>query len=294
MILLTGATGFIGIHLVRLLIKEKMDFCCLVRNNSDTSLLDKLNVKIIKGNLKDQNFLNNAFKGMEQVIHLAGVTNGSIEKINNSNVNLTKKIINASTNNNVKKIIFISSIATIMGKSTYGLSKLKAEKLIEKSNINYLIFRCSVIYGQGDDKNISSLIKLIRYSKIIPILGDGKYLIQPIYVEDVVSIIVKAIQSHVRNKIYYLSSNSIISFNDAIDVLCKEMNVKRFKIHIPLSLIKFLAKFYIKIIKDSDLPIKQILDIDKQTAVDISKTEKDFGFSPIGFRNGIKKTIKPS
>ena len=70
------------------------------------------------------------------------------------------------------------------------------------------------------------------------------------------------------------------------------MDVKRFKIHIPLSLIKFLAKFYLKIIKDSNLPIKQLLDIDKQQPIGIGKTEKDFEFHPIGFHGGIKKTIK--
>ncbi len=258
---ITGATGFLGKHLIPKI--QKLDFT------------------ILKGDLNDKELLNKNLKDVNTVIHLAALVKSknkaSFDKVN---VAGTKNLVKACLKTKVRNIIFISSYLAdpFYKKSAYGQSKLEAEKIIKKSGLNFIILRPTLIYGK-DDKSLFKLIKLIKKSPLIPILGDGNYQLQPVYVKDVVKTINFILEKGIFNKKTYNLAGEPLTYNEIVNQICKKLNKKRIKIHLPLGL---------KILPNPFVTIEQINNlIHKKKAVDITKAKKDLNFNPTPFENNI-------
>ena len=146
-------------------------------------------------------------------VHLVGIGNETEkESFEEVNVELTKKIVDACKRSKIKKIIFFSGLG-VSSKSTsdYFISKFKAERFIIKSGLDYTIFRPSYIIGK-DDYLTRNFKKQIRKKKIL-IPGSGKYIIQPISIQDVCYVVNLASQSrNFSKKIIDLVGPEKISF----------------------------------------------------------------------------------
>jgi len=261
-ILITGATGNLGGVLKSDLIKNNYDVLCLTKRKIKSK-------REIYGDLNDYYSLLNATKDINIVIHLAGVINGSKKLLNKVNIQGTKNLINVCERNKVKKIIFISSLDVKL-ETPYGISKLKAEEIIKNSKLKYIILRPCVIYGKGFKKGINLLVKILKKMFIIPIIGSGKNLYQPLYVEDLVLLIKQIIDKNkFNNKTYFLGGKTTINMNQLIDLICLNLKKKVIKIPLPINLKKFL--------------------FDK--TCDNTKIKKDFDFNPISIEEGIEKIL---
>lgn len=219
---ITGATGFLGKHLIPEI--QKLDFT------------------ILKGDLNDKAILNKNLKDVDTVIHLAALIK-SRKKSPFYKVNAlgTQNLVNACIKAGVKNILFISSYLAdpFYKKSAYGQSKLKGEEIIKKSGLNFIILRPTLIYGEGD-KSLFKLIKLIKKSPIIPVFGHGNYYLQPVYVKNVVKAIKFILEKNIFNKKTYHLAGKSLTYNEIIYQICKKLNKKRIKIHLPLWLMKVL------------------------------------------------------
>ena len=176
-VIISGAKGFVGKNLRKFLSKNKVTIIPLSRNN----------------------FKKNRFPSLKNVshfIHLAGIGSESIDNDSfvNVNVELTKTVINLCKKNNIKNIIYFSGLGVSKNsRSSYFISKFHAEQLIKKSDLQYTIFRPSYILGIDDylTKNISK--QLIKKQILIP--GSGKFILQPVLIDDVCSCINIALRS---------------------------------------------------------------------------------------------------
>ena len=286
-ILITGTTGFVGMHLVDELKKYNYKVKCLVRKN-----LEKAGIELIYGNLSNKDSIDAATKNTDIIIHLAGVIKAKKEDYEKINVGGTKNLVDSSIKNNVKKIIFFSSILVKEKDDPYGQSKLKSELLIQESGINYTIFRPTIIYGSGDKKNITKLIKLVKKYPVIPVWGGGDYLIQPVHVNDVVKTTALAIKNKKTDgKIYNIAGPSPISYNNMIDIISKNLNKKRVKMHIPLFLFKPFVYIYQTFSKNPVITTKQLSYLTKNNIVDIAEAKRDLKFNPIDIEEGLAQCI---
>ena len=256
-ILITGASGFVGKHLV----KE------LLNSPHQVETYNRQKGYSYRADLNDKPYLAKATKNKDLVIHLAASYKKNLNKIN---ITGTKSLVEACVKNKVKKIIYMSSYDVLI-KSKYGLSKLAAEKIIKNSGINYIILRPTVIYG-GDNKNIGTIEACIKKYSIVPVPGDGTVKMQPLFVGDLVKLIFNSLKSEVKNQVYYVAGQ-VLSFNEMVDIIAEHQNKKAFKIHTP--------KFIVKLINKSLLNSK-LCDID-----DLKNTNKDLGFTFRNFRDGI-------
>ncbi len=233
--LVTGATGFIGSHLVENLVAKNWDVTCIVREKSRTDFLQNLPVTILKGPMSQINFLEKAAEGQDYIFHLAGrIRSTSPERYDIANRKLTKDLAHAclSNNRNLKRFIFVSSISAAgpsppghyseekdppSPTSEYGRSKLRAEEAIQKiwNIIPCTIIRPSSVYGPRQQET-ELLIKLIR-KRIVPLLKDRPPTTSLIYVKDLIKgILQAAFSSKATSQVYYLTDSKGYSWRKII------------------------------------------------------------------------------
>ena len=210
-VFITGGTGFIGSTLADELIKKNYEVKCLIRNKSNLQWLKDKPVELIKGDLWNREILQNALKDVDYVFHAGGVTFGKKkEDYFKGNTEATKSLIQFcyEINPGLKKFVHISS-QTVAGPSpsadkpvdekspcrpitTYGKSKLEAEKSVMEyfDKMNVTILRAPAVYGPRD-------YAIFEYFKTMsrglqPLIGFGNKLVSLIFVNDLVSGIIKA------------------------------------------------------------------------------------------------------
>tara|TARA_B110000263_G_C15285234_1_gene500427 strand:- start:812 stop:1717 length:906 start_codon:yes stop_codon:yes gene_type:complete len=249
-ILVTGGAGFIGKHLVKYLLKKNHsvtifdNFSNSTKNS--TSILIKLGVKIIEGDIKKINEIQNASMNQSIVIHLAAKISVS-ESIKNpmetfqNNVDGTKNVLIACEKNNVEKIILASS-AAVYGEgipkiklteeskmnpiSPYGKSKVKMELEIKEfeinNNVNCIILRFFNIYGIGQTPEyagvITKFIERIKENKPLKIFGDGFQTRDFIAIDDVIDSIYNAIL-YGKSGTYNIASGKITTIKEMAELM---------------------------------------------------------------------------
>jgi len=220
---ISGSTGFVGKNLQIFLIRNKVKCTPILRSFFQE---------------KKSPSLSECFC----FIHLVGLgketKDQSFEEVN---VELTKRIIDICKRSKIKKIIYFSGLG-VSSKSTssYFISKFKAERLIIKSGLDYTIFRPSYIIGK-DDYLTRNFKKQIQKKEII-IPGTGNYIIQPISINDVCSVIHLAIHSRsFSKKIIDLVGPEKILFKQFVKNSSRKQNTKIKKIPLKKSLIHALS-----------------------------------------------------
>ena len=222
-IVVTGANGFVGKNLRNFLHKNKIKVLGVSRKNFRKHASE---VKITSTNLLEPK-LQTKLKNYDALIHLIGIgrqsSKSTFEEIN---LNLTKNVIKACKNAGIKKIIFISGLGVSRSnKSDYFVSKYKAEREIINSGLDYTIFRASYIMGKTD--HLTKILSMQMKKGIIVIPGSGKYRLQPIFVLDVVKIILEAIlEKKFSKKILDLAGPQKISFEDFVNLFAKNTKIK--------------------------------------------------------------------
>lgn len=291
--LITGATGFIGRHLVGELAKENCEVRCLVRSPKK-KLWNSPNVRIFLGDLSDSDSLDMALKGAGVCIHLASVINsGNRAEFECVNVKGMERVIEACVKGGVGKFIYVSSIDAIINPgSLYGVTKLAAEGLLKKSPLKFTIFRPTIVYGEGDDKHVASLIRLIKSLPLIPVLGNGLYRRQPVYVLDLVSAIKKSVYADVADgKTYNIAGSDAMTMNEILYAIAASLKKKIILVHLPTGVVKKITLKIGGLNKFLQTHSEQILSMDMDKAADISLAKKELGFDPVTFKEGLKRTV---
>lgn len=281
-ILITGATGFIGKHLVHKLsepqLKKKYNSISFVRKPANTNF--------ILGSLEEKDTLLRATKNIDCVIHLAGEIKSSNKNLNYiTNVIGTKNLIEACQENNVKRLIFSGTVnADLNKKGAYGESKKQAEELVRNSSLDYVILKLSMVYGPGDNQ-LSKTLALVKKLPVIPIPGDGNKKIQPVYIEDVLKVILTCLEiKQFKKKVYNIAGPYPITFNEYIQLVLDSLKLKRIKIHIPIFLIKLFLLFTGRIFEHI-ITFEIVNSINQDKEVDIYDSKQDLNFKPNEFKN---------
>jgi len=316
--LVTGASGFIGSHLVEHLSKHGYRVTCLLRKTSSLEYLKGIDTEIIRGDLNDIAFLKDAVKNKNYVFHLAAVIESSDPKLyHRTNILGTKLLALAcrESSRNIKKFLFISSIAAsgpskkgILKKeedecvpiNEYGRSKLEAEKIVEEildDIIPYVIIRPPNVYGPRE-KELLQAIKIIQ-RHIKPLLGNGDRQTSLIYVEDLVRAIRMAAENpSAVKKTYFITDGNTYSWRDITDQIIEELDIKGPFIPIPypiMLLIGVISEMFSKLReKGPSITLERINNVRKNYYIyDPSRAFKELGFRPeIALKEGIRRVIK--
>lgn len=190
MILVTGGAGFVGQRLIRRLVDEGHNIRTLIRPSPQTPGLPQgVSVQAAISSLADVRGLRAALVGVDTIFHLAGVDwlagGDSFRAIETEG---TRNLLEAAHDAGVRRLIFLSHLDADRAAAFQALkAKGIAEEFIRQSSLDFTIIRSSVAFGPGDHFT-TGLAKLIAYfPRVFPLPMDGKILLQPIWVEDLVS-----------------------------------------------------------------------------------------------------------
>ena len=294
MIAITGASGFIGSHLLEEIRKQGTPHLCLYRESQRGHVLAAGGIPSRQVDFGSQESLNNALKDCRTLVHILGVINAEAGDLSKINVEYTRRLIEAARKNGVQKIVFMSSVAAIRRHGAYGESKYQAEEIVRGSGIPFHIIRPAFVYGTRDGNTMGMMIRTIKNWPVIPLLGGGNFKLQPVYVKDVVGVLMKMIETPGTNGAYSVAGPEQVSLKEILAALARHLKRKRWFIPIPLKPVQFVLRGYVRVFPNTRLPAKQILELDKHEAFDIAETRRAFGFDPVSFSVGIEKTFQES
>jgi len=231
MILVTGGTGFIGKALIRHLVESGYSVRILIRPSPQSpSLPFGVPVQVAVSSLNDERGLRAAMVGVETVFHLAsGERRGARVSLMEIEIQGTRAIVQAAVDADVKRLYYLSHLGADRA-SAFPMLKAKAiaEEYIRRSGIEYLILRSAIAFGQGDSltTGLARLLNTVPYLFFMP--GDGKVLLQPIWIEDLVTCMVWALEDTANiNRTIEIGGPEYLSFRQIVEYVMDTVGIRR-------------------------------------------------------------------
>lgn len=277
LVLLTGATGFVGSHVMEELLLRGYRVRILTR--SSQSLLNfRKDVEVQVVDYLRPETLIGIGEGVDYVVHMAGVIKGKkFGVFKRGNIYTTTNLLNELKKYPIKKFVFMSSQSAagpsvkrplteedlLRPVSFYGLSKKIAEERVIKSRLPYIILRPSAVFGEGDRETFT-LFKLAKMGLSLSI-GNGP-LFNLIYVKDLAKIVAESIGQNVKNSVYFVNNGEIYSPKKLNKILSGIIGKKHtFHLNVPKAiapLIAFLNEYYSGILgKESMLTREKLREL---------------------------------
>lgn len=308
-VLVTGANGFIGSHLVEGLLQKGYEVRALVRRTADLKWLVGLPIEIRYGAITELNTLLPAVENIDYICHTAGATKArTIEDFALINYGGTENLLNACLKKNpyLKRFMLFSSLAAVgpsdnqapMSEqklcypiSNYGTSKQQAESavLALKDKIPCVILRLSAIYGPRDKETLVYFKYLNK--GIRPVFG-GSFSI--CYVKDVVNACLLGLEKEiVSGTIYNIASPRCYTFDELAQVAESILSKKTLRIRIPTFILMIYASIIQKFSQDSILSPDKIKELTQKCWVcDIKKAQTELSFTAqYDIEDGLRETI---
>ncbi len=308
--LVTGATGFIGSHLAEELVKQGYNVTCLVRKGSDLKWIEGLTKNLYYGDCGDEKSLNGLSPYFDYVFHAAGLTKARRdEDFFYANVKGTENLLKAVSGKmpGLKRLVFLSSLAaagpsrngSLVNEdsepspvSRYGESKLKGEQLLSgyRAGIPITIIRPPAVYGPRD-RDFYVLFRMLKKG-FYPYWGKCYYSL--LYVEDLVTAIIRAAESkEAEGKTYFISDSKVYTNDDIAEEIANVFRTRPIKVKIPMALMSILIGIGGRLSSGPSLFNRDKLrELSYESWIcDPSKAEKELGFVPkVTLKEGIKWT----
>jgi len=231
MILVTGGTGFIGQALIRHLVEDGRKVRTLLRPSRKTPDLPVgVPVEVAISSISDERSLRTAVVGVETIFHLVGGEwEGVRVDLAETEIEGIKTLIRVARDARVRRIVYLSHIGADRA-SAFPVFKVKGivEEFIRKSGIDYTIIQSGLAYGQNDNFTTALAKLLTLYPFIFLVPGSGDTLIQPIWVEDLVTCLVWALEiKEAHNQTLRIGGPEFLSIQEAIKEVMKVLGIRR-------------------------------------------------------------------
>lgn len=285
-IFIAGGTGFVGGHLVRELLKNGHGVRLLVRSR-DTLRQD---VEQVEGDITRPETLGQSLAGCDAIINLVGIIREfaprgiTFEKLH---VQATAHLLASAAESGVRRYVQMSALGTRPDAvSDYHKTKWRAEELVRGSGLDWTIFRPSLIYGPKD-AFVNMLAAQLRLAPFMPVIGSGRYRLQPIHADDVARCFSLALgMPETAGQTYSLCGNNRMSYEELLDMIAAVLGRSRpFKPRLPLRIMTAVIPL-LQNIPQFPITMDQLQMLLEESICDGS-WKNVFGFEPRDFKAGI-------
>jgi nucleoside-diphosphate-sugar epimerase len=317
-VLITGATGFVGYHLIEKALKAGLEVYAAVRKSSSKSHLSEFDIKYVDLDYSSVDALRAQLEEHQfsYIIHAAGITKAKTKtEYNRINAEYSEYLAVAAITASIRleKFVFVSSLAAL-GPLTdlsqeikedtpghpvtnYGASKLLAEKYLnEIPGLPLITIRPTAVYGPRE-KDIFILFKSISRG-LEPHIGSFKQQLSFIYVKDLADVIVNSLFVKINGTQYNVSDGNVYDRYALAELVKKALKKKTFKFHLPVPVVGAMASVMDFIyLNRKDTPTLNKEKMAELTAINwacnIEKAKHDLGYAPkFDLEKGLIDTVK--
>lgn len=290
-VFVTGGTGFVGRAVVEKLLAQGHAVRLLVHKNTDD---EQPNVVQIPGDVSRKETFADAIRGCSVVIHLVGIIREFPDRgitFRKLHVEATRNVLEAARATGVTRFIHMSALGTRPNASSeYHRTKFEAEELVRNSGCAWTIFRPSLIFGK-DDAFVNMFADYIRRFHVVPVIGDGKYRLQPIAVEDVARCFVDALgMKEAEGKTFEICGEDRLTYLQVLEEIGSALNSKFVTLKSPTGLMKAIVPVLQKF-PAFPLTTDQMTMLLEENICD-GRWQEAFRFKPTPFREGIRQYLK--
>jgi uncharacterized protein YbjT (DUF2867 family) len=292
MILVTGGTGFVGQVLIRHLVSMGFQVRTLLRPSPHSPKLPRgVAVEAVICGLKDERGLRAALKGVDVVFHLAGAERkGSQADLMGVDIEGTRTIASVAADAGVERFFYLSHLGADRA-SAYAVLKSKAiaESYITHSGVPYTIFRSAALFGPGDQFT-TELVRMLRISPGIFMLpGDGSSVLQPLWVEDLVTCMTLAMEdSSMAGQTYAVGGPEFLTFRQIVDTLMAITRTRRWIVEVSPPYLRVLSVLFENSFRNFPLSVfwQDYLAADR--TCDLDTLPRLFGLMPVRFARQLE------
>lgn len=297
-ILITGGTGFVGGEIVRQALDAGHEVRVLSRGRKLPDACPG-RVDLVRGSVLDPGVLPAAMAGVDAVLHLVGIISEigdqTFERVH---VLGTRHVVSAARAAGVNRFIHMSALGTRPeARSRYHQSKWAAEEIVRNSGLEWTVFRPGLIYGPGD-AFVNLFARLARVSPVIPVIGPGNNLLQPVAVQDVARCFVGALTVHgSQMKTLDLCGRERFTMDEVLDVILGAVQRRRLRVHLPWGIARLMAGVMEKVFpallgKAPPLNRDQVCMLQEDNVGDPDPLCGIFGIDPVRFRAGVREFLQ--
>jgi dihydroflavonol-4-reductase len=310
---ITGASGFIGAHLVRKLLDQNWHVSILRHKRDFPSGFEKC--QVYQGDIRDPHSLKQMFKGTDVLFHMAAALGASrIDKREFFRINAhgTQNVLQAAAEAGVKKSVHFSS-AGVLGsveenrpvmedhppfpRDIYDKTKLEGEKIaleFAKKGENVVVIRPGWVYGPGDRRTFK-LIKAVASKKFF-LLTKGTTHQTPVYIDDLIQGILLCAEKAASGSVYHLAGKEDMTVKEIVTEIARSADAPLYKFPTPLFILKVAAwkleTFFSLLGKEAPLTRGKLAFFTHPKPLSIQKASSDLGYEPQwDFKTGIANTI---
>lgn len=308
-ILITGATGFVGSHLVEALTARGDRARALVRESSDTSLLERHGFETVVGSLSDEASLRWSVAGVRTVLHLAAATRAlDAETFHRINAEGTKNLIAAlEAEGGDQRLVYLSSMAAVgpsRGRpvrpddeprplTAYGRSKLAGERAVLEHPAGAAVIRAPAVYGPRD-RDLLTFFRLARFG-ILPAVGPAHRQVQLIHAADLAAALVAAADARNASGIYHVAEPRAYRWSEVLAMVARALDRDGIRIPVPGAALKLAATVSEGFARLTRRPV--VFDRDKAKELmaewlcDTATARRELGFqAAVPLTDGLRET----
>ena len=318
--LVTGATGFVGHHLIEALQARGYHVRVVALPNENTTALERMNVSVYRGDVRQRETLAEPIRGVDTVYHLAAIhgLRRPEQEYYSVNVAGTENVCRAVLAAGVRRLIHVSSWS-VYGMALnqlvtedfplaplpdpYALTKAEADKLVQryisKERLPAVIVRPGTMFGPGDQVNFGRMADRLRAGKAV-VIGSGRNPVPFVYVTDVVDGMLQAADSdQALGRVYNLSTDQPLTQEELWCAIAEEIGANPPRLHVPynaLHALAFVSEQWFTLGNSQRQPLVTRLGV-KMFGGDnrhsIEKARREFGYAPrISVREGVRLAAK--
>ena len=317
-ILITGANGFLGRHLVSALLQRGDRPRVLALPAEDTTWLDERGVRVFRGDLRVPDQLAAPLRGVEGVIHLAAMIGvwRSMETYYGVNVRGTEHLCRAALASGVRRLIHVSSAMVYNLASGHPVTEedplapldepysrtkadgdLLVQRMIAQEHLPAVIVRPGTLFGPGDRLNFGRILERVRSGKAV-IVGSGRNAIPMVYVTDMVQGLLLALdREQAEGQVYNIGNDQPLTQGEFLAAIAADLGVAPPRLHVPYAALYTVASAAERIATSSGNRIPPVITrhgvklYGANSHLSICKARGELGYEPqVTVREGVRLT----
>jgi NADH dehydrogenase len=245
-----------------------------------------LPVEVAVSSLDDERSLRAAMVGVDIVYHLAGAEwRGAYASLMEIDIQGTQNVVTAAADASVKRLFFVSHLGADRA-SAYPVLKAKAiaEEYIRRSGIDFTILRTAIVFGNNDGftTGLAQLITSIPRYFFVP--GDGESLLQPLWVEDLATCLLWALDdAATNNQMYEIGGPEYLTFNEVVQTVIEKLQIHRRLVHLRQPYLRALTVFLENLIPTTPVSVYWLDYLATNRASNLDAIPRFFNLMPSRF-----------